>query len=412
MTNKLPYIVRYSIYLLLIFTPLSRGAVQDWAVAGIHIITLIALAAFLMERGLTWNWEWIRTPFDRPFIALIILLILSSVFSQSPLESIWAVTLFFNYLVIFYLTIHTFKTRDDLRYLIYLVMGIAFFLAVFGLFKRLGINPFPWWEYTDIKHNPNMLSSTYGNHNHLAGYMEMAIPMTLGLFLTGYRGGMLFLMIYIVFIMFVALVLSLSRGGWVGMLLGLSFMVFALFISRYFKRKRLIISMIGGFLALAFIVLASTPVVERIQTITKMDETAPISSRIMVWEGTARMILDYPLLGTGPGTFSTMFTQYQPPGFNMRFFMAHNDYLHFISEAGLIIIPLILWMGVGLFKNGFEKLKNPSRLVRGITLGAMTGVTAILVHSISDFNLHIPANAILFTMLAAIIAAPLTENNR
>jgi O-antigen ligase len=412
MTNKLPYIVRYSIYLLLIFTPLSRGAVQDWAVAGIHIITLIALAAFLMERGLTWNWEWIRTPFDRPFIALIILLIFSSVFSQSPLESIWAVTLFFNYLVIFYLTIHTFKTRDELRHLIYLVMGIAFFLAVFGLFKRLGINPFPWWEYTDIKHNPNMLSSTYGNHNHLAGYMEMAISMTLGLFLTGYRGGMLFLMIYIVFIMFVALVLSLSRGGWVGMLVGLSFMVFALFISRYFKRKRLIISMIGGFLALAFIVLASTPVVERIQTITEMDETAPISSRIMVWEGTARMILDYPLLGTGPGTFSTMFTQYQPPGLSSRFFMAHNDYLHFISEAGLIIIPLILWMGVGLFNNGFEKLKSPSRLVRGITLGAMTGVTAILVHSVSDFNLHIPANAILFTMLAAIIAAPLPENSR
>jgi O-antigen ligase len=396
MTNKLPYIVRYSIYLLLIFTPLSRGAVQDWAVAGIHIITLIALAAFLMERGLTWNWEWIRTPFDRPFIALIILLIFSSVFSQSPLESIWAVTLFFNYLVIFYLTIHTFKTRDELRHLIYLVMGIAFFLAVFGLFKRLGINPFPWWEYTDIKHNPNMLSSTYGNHNHLAGYMEMAISMTLGLFLTGYRGGMLFLMIYIVFIMFVALVLSLSRGGWVGMLVGLSFMVFALFISRYFKRKRLIISMIGGFLALAFIVLASTPVVERIEPITEMD----------------RMILDYPLLGTGPGTFSTMFTQYQPPGLSSRFFMAHNDYLHFISEAGLIIIPLILWMGVGLFNNGFEKLKSPSRLVRGITLGAMTGVTAILVHSISDFNLHIPANAILFTMLAAIIAAPLPENSR
>jgi hypothetical protein len=69
-------------------------------------------------------------------------------------------------------------------------------------------------------------------------------------------------------------------------------------------------------------------------------------------------------------------------------------------------------MGVGLFQNGFEKLKSPSRLVRGITLGAMTGVTAILVHSISDFNLHIPANAILFTMLAAIIAAPLPENSR
>lgn len=56
-------------------------------------------------------------------------------------------------------------------------------------------------------------------------------------------------------------------------------------------------------------------------------------------------------------------------------------------------------------------MQNPSRLVRGITIGAMTGITAILVHSISDFNLHIPANAILFTVLAALIAAPLPIDN-
>ena len=55
MANKLSYIVRYSIYLLLIFTSLSRGAVLDWALAGIHIITLIVLAAFLMESWLKWN---------------------------------------------------------------------------------------------------------------------------------------------------------------------------------------------------------------------------------------------------------------------------------------------------------------------------------------------------------------------
>jgi len=62
MANKLSYIVRYSIYLLLIFTSLSRGAVLDWALAGIHIITLIVLAAFLMESWLKWNWLRIRTP--------------------------------------------------------------------------------------------------------------------------------------------------------------------------------------------------------------------------------------------------------------------------------------------------------------------------------------------------------------
>ena len=90
--------------------------------------------------------------------------------------------------------------------------------------------------------------------------------------------------------------------------------------------------------------------------------------------------------------------------------MAHNDYLHFTSEVGLILIPIVIWMIVVLYRRGFKKLRNPSRLVRGVTFGAMSGITAILVHSISDFNLHIPSNAILFTVLAALVVAPLPEH--
>ena len=87
--------------------------------------------------------------------------------------------------------------------------------------------------------------------------------------------------------------------------------------------------------------------------------------------------------------------------------MAHNDYLHFTSETGLLLIPIIIWMIIALYRKGFRKLKNPSRLVRGITLGTLSGITAILVHSVSDFNLHIPANALLFIVLAALAVAPL-----
>ena len=69
----------------------------------------------------------------------------------------------------------------------------------------------------------------------------------------------------------------------------------------------------------------------------------------------------------------------------------------------------MVWMIIALFAKGFKKINNPSRLVRGVTIGAMSGITAILVHSIFDFNLHIPANAILFTVLAAIVVSPLPE---
>jgi hypothetical protein len=66
-------------------------------------------------------------------------------------------------------------------------------------------------------------------------------------------------------------------------------------------------------------------------------------------------------------------------------------------------------MVIAFYKRGFYKLRYPSRLVRGTTLGAMSGITAILVHSVSDFNLHIPANALLFTVLVAIVVAPLPK---
>ena len=89
---------------------------------------------------------------------------------------------------------------------------MATFPAIFGIFKRFGVNPFPWWEYKDIPQSVYRLSSTFGNPNHLAGYMEMTIPLLLGLFLSGFRRLKLFFMIYLTFIMLAALILSISSG--------------------------------------------------------------------------------------------------------------------------------------------------------------------------------------------------------
>jgi O-antigen ligase len=402
---------RYTLYALLIFTPLARGSVHGWAVIVIHLVTLIALTAFLLNKTLRWEWEWVRTPLDIPIALLLVLSFLSSFFSVHRHSSLWATVLFINYVVIFYLTIHSIRTRSQLIQLIYLIIGVATFLSIFGLFKRFGANPFPWWDYAELKGNLSSVTSTFGNYNHFAGYLEMAIPLILGLFLTGFRRVKLFLMIYLTVVMLAALILSLSRGGWIGFLIALLFMAVALVTNRYFQRKKLMAALAGGFVVVALVVLASTPVVERIRTFEQRGQIPTFRDRVRVWSGTVEMIQDYPLLGTGPGTFATVFTQYQPPGFVSRYFMAHNDYLHFTSEVGLPLVIILAWMIIALYRRGFRKLKNLSRLVRGATLGAMSGVTAILFHSIVDFNLHIPSNALLFTVLAAMVVAPASKQD-
>ncbi len=402
--------VRLLIFSLLIFTPLARGSVQGWAITVIEMITLFALTLFLLEKCLAREWKWIKTPLDKPIIVLIILSIVAIIFSLHNQAGIRSFTLFLTYLVIFYLVINTVRTRSQFRQLLYVIISVAVFLALFGLFKNFGANPFPWWDYVELNYGDRLMS-TFGCPNHLAGYMEMSLPLLLSLFLLGFRPGIAFILGYLAMLLLVVLMLSLSRGGWVSTLISLAFMAVALLSSRHFIRKKPLIILVSGSLLLALVALVSTPVVERVKTAVEKEEEASFYSRVVAWGGVVEMISDHPLTGIGPGTFETVFTQYQPPGLRAHFTMAHNDYLHFVSETGLLLIPVIVWIIIALYRKGFKKLKNPSRLVRATTLGAMTGITAILFHSITDFNLHIPANAILFTVLAAIVVAPLPTHN-
>ena len=406
----LRHALRASLFSLLAITPLARGSVQPWAITIIEMVTLFALTLFLLNKCIAWEWKWIKTPLDKPIVILIILSIVAIIFSLHKQTSIRSFTLFLTYLVIFYLVINTVRTRSQFRQLIYVILSVAVFLALFGLFKNFGANPFPWWDYVELNYGDRLMS-TFGCPNHLAGYMEMSLPLLLSLFLLGFRPGIAFILGYLSLLLLVALMLSLSRGGWISTLMSLAFMAIALLSSRHFFRKKLLIILMAGSLLLSLIALVSTPVVERVKTAMQKEEEASFYSRVIAWGGVMEMISDYPLVGIGPGTFKTVFTQYQPPGLRAHFTMAHNDYLHFISETGLLLIPVIIWMIIALYRKGFKKLKNPSRLVRATTLGSMTGITAILFHSITDFNLHIPANAILFTILAAIVVAPLPIRN-
>ena len=409
----LAILTRYSLYFLLIFTPLPLASVQGWAISVIHMVTLLALTAFLIERSLAWKWEWIKTPLDTPIFCLIVFCFLSSVFSVQRHTSLWSYIFLLNYIIIYYLIIQTFNTRKHLRHLTGTIIFVAAFLTIFGLVKKFGANPFPWWNY-DIGLSPDMAlsSSTYGNPNHFAGYLAMTIPFIIGMFFTGINGGKLFLSVLLTLLMLIALIFSLSRGGWVSTAVGLAFMIAALLINQYLKGKTIVLVVLVGLFFLTFIALSNRPVIQELLTIKQASKDASFQSRVQVWHKTLDMIGDYPWLGTGPGTFSNMFTQYQPPGFTSRFFMAHNDYLHFVSETGIPLIALMVWMIIGLYLKGMTKLANRSRQIRGTTLGAMSGITALLFFSIFDFNLHIPANAILFTTLAAIVVSPIPEHQR
>jgi len=409
MNNKISKITFLLICTLLLFAPLARGGVQGWAVAVIHIITLAAVTIHLVQKSLDWDWAWIKTPLDYPILALLVITFFAAIFSVHRTSSIRAILLLVNYVIVYYLVIHLTRSTEQMWKTAWVVANIGVLLAILGLISFSGLPFFSWWEYRDLP-DFGALTSTYGNPNNIAGFFEMAIPLVLGMLLVEKKESRsLKRYVSIVILFGMALIFSLSRGGWTCATIGLVFFVTVLSCSREFPHRKTALAMGFSAIVLVLVLLSSFPAVQELLTIQAvMDRAGGLDGRMQVTKAVGVMIADRPLLGFGPGTFAYSFLKYQPAGIQGWYNMAHNDYAHFTAELGIIFPAIMTWAVIALFKQGFMKLKSRTLIVRALSLGGMSGIVAILFHSFVDFNLHIPANALFFTVLCALVAAPET----
>ncbi|MDY6949985.1 MAG: O-antigen ligase family protein [Thermodesulfobacteriota bacterium] len=394
-------IIETCLIVLLVFTPLARGAVQTWAVALAHFVTLVILTTYVWGVLFGAQPRPARTPLDLPLLALFLLAALSSSFSIEQHSSVGALVRLAHYLVLYVVVANTVRRRDQVRRLACMVVAVGGFLALFGLIKYLGELSPPWWDY---EVSSNGLTATFANRNHLAGYMEMAMAVAIGLFTAARKGWQKALCAFFIFCQCVALTLSLSRGGWLSAILALGFMLCLYVVKTKQSYRALMVSVVAVATVVVLTALASTPVIERLETLTPGERMGHRQGRPAVWAKTVDLIKDHPLLGTGPGTFAVAFTPYRPAGLNATYAYAHNDYLHFVAETGLLTLGVLLWLVAAAFYTAIGRLRTTkSRLTLGITLGALAGMVAILAHSMVDFNLHIMANATLFTVLAGLV---------
>ncbi len=149
-----------------------------------------------------------------------------------------------------------------------------------------------------------------------------------------------------------------------------------------------------------------------------------IFDRLKIWGRTLEIIRDYPLLGSGMGTYGIIFKRHKIPtpltsgtiaryGQSARF--AHNEYLQIAAETGLPTLIIFLWIITLILRTGLRTLKESQvaqevygkRLtVNGkpfITIGLLSGLTGVLLHSFIDFVLRPPATDILFIYFIAFI---------
>jgi O-antigen ligase len=120
------------------------------------------------------------------------------------------------------------------------------------------------------------------------------------------------------------------------------------------------------------------------------------------------MIAANPVLGVGLGAYGAAFPVYSKSDGSLRVPQSHNDYLQVVADCGIVGGAIAAWFLILLFKalfRGIHSAAGPdrdSRSISGLALGFGGGIFAILVHSLFDFNLQIPSNALLFLVLSAV----------
>jgi O-antigen ligase len=142
------------------------------------------------------------------------------------------------------------------------------------------------------------------------------------------------------------------------------------------------------------------------QTGLRLDETlggGDIAARATVWNDTLRMISHFPLLGVGLGSWPEIFPRYQSGPWSRFFFrQAHNDYLQFVAETGLVGLIALVWFCYLVGVKSFRAWRHFSASERALFIALWLSVIATTLHESVDFCLRVPANAFLLTLLLAL----------
>ncbi|TWI68201.1 O-antigen ligase [Desulfobotulus alkaliphilus] len=322
--------------------------------------------------------------------------------------------------LVYYLSIQFFTDFRILKRTLAILAIFAGLLSISTILQSVFTEDMALW-FRYVPHN-SMVFGPYVNHNHYAGLMEMLLPLVLALYLI-YRPVIMkptlrekilgflerdssykyVLHIFFVILIMLSVFMSLSRTGIAAMMASL--VLFALLVRKYSRKRK---EFGGTWIFLFVLTLVSLSWygwsqldVRFGQTITQLANDGV--SRLTFWEDTTRIIRDFPLTGSGGGSFEQIHPVYQNYYMSRLAGYAHNDYLELLSDFGVIGFVLFFAFLSAVLISMVRKL--PLRKEKFSLYGSaavFAGLFAIALHSIMDFNLQIPANAIIFMVILAL----------
>jgi O-antigen ligase len=341
--------------------------------------------------------------------------------SMAPYQTVSHLLLLVTYLTAFFLTLVLCRNRDAKKRLVYALVSLGVFEALYGLIQYLT----GWQQIFSYvkKYYLEEATGTYINRNHFAGFLEMILPFAVVLALLSAellfkntpREGRTFSRIFsrtelpsmafwlfLAILLFAALVLSRSRMGIISALASVAAILTLSGTAPMRARTRTAVAVLFFLGVLGLILwIGSDPVMSRFESLGQ-EYNLTGQNRISIWRDTLGLVRHHPLLGSGLGSFSVVYPSDQTAFLTLLVEHAHCDYLEVASDLGLpggiLVFGSIFWI---LARTARQYRQAKERLDKAFSLGCIGSIVAILVHSLADFNLYIPANALVFTIILA-----------
>ncbi len=394
--------------LALVIGPVFFGAVHTPVASLVQVLVLAGFAAVLL-RALLFGRPLVRDGLDGAVLACWLYMTARYLTSphefQSRQEWLMASAAFWVY----------FSIRS-LRGRAWIVpaLGAALLLAAFGiaidaLYQKFSGSTNVLWLKSSY---PGRVSGTYYCPNHLAGFLEFFIPILLAFTLfTHTTIKQRLVMLYVLLTLAAAHLFTFSRGGLLACSAGCA-LVF--FLGWRHKGAALLVlgvaGLVGGFLLIHLLRTSDSLEYQRYSTIVHGEW-----SRIEMWKSALALWKQAPWFGLGPMQFDWWHASVRG-GVPARAVFVHNDYLQLLVDYGIVGAGFFMvFLALALSKLGgalgkFELLHNtfhhPHVVLsegegwrRAAFIGISGSLTALFLHGIVDFNMHIQANALIFAFL-------------
>jgi O-antigen ligase len=203
-----------------------------------------------------------------------------------------------------------------------------------------------------------------------------------------------------------ALFVSLSRGGIVAFAGSMVFLISALSFKGRWPRKMGLIITVGLFVSLFVFWLGFIPFRAEMETLSRLLQDKSMHFRLDVWRDGSKMFADFPLFGTGFGTFAHLYPAYKTIVSQTTVMYPENDFFQFLIETGVAGAGLLTWLFVAFFRILWIRWKDHKdtlyRINPKVMIGLVAALVAVIIHGCGDFNLHIPATALHFALVMAL----------